>query len=169
MDSFHNKMSSLPRTSSITTEHTVLVNRDSSSSLGTKPLRVSVNLSNGNRILVPINGESTVAQLVAESARRATALNLPYDANEATLRSHDGSILFGEDSLQDVLDLAKHNDLYLGRAETQSSVSSSVSRICVSAVPRADHRWWYRSIRRQCRQSHNLPNCTYDGSLQVEP
>lgn len=120
-DLSYNSMSSPPRPSSITREQNVLVSRDSDTSLGTKPLRVSVNLSHGARILVPINGESTVAQLVTESARRAIALNLPYDPNEATLRSHDGSILFGEDSLKDVLDLAENPDLFLGRAETQPS------------------------------------------------
>lgn len=114
-------MSSPPRPSSITHEQIVLVSHDSDTSLGTKPLRVSVNLSNGARILVPINGESTVAQLVTESARRAISLNLPYDPNEATLRLHDGSILFGEDCLKDVLDLAENSDLFLGRAETQPS------------------------------------------------
>ena len=137
MDLFQNMMSSVPRPSSVTDEQTILVNRNSTSSLGAKLLRVRVNLSNGARILVPIDGESTVAQLVAESARRATALNLSYDTNEATLRSNDGSILFGEDSLKDVLDLAENPDLFLGRAETQASVLSSVGQICVQAVPRA--------------------------------
>ena len=72
-----------------------------------------------------------MTQLVAESARRATALKLSYNTNETTLRSNDGSILFGEDSLKDVLDLAGNPDLFLGRAEAQSSVPSSVGQICV--------------------------------------
>ena len=72
-----------------------------------------------------------MTQLVAESARRAMALNLSYDANEATLRSNDGSVLFGDDSLKDVLDLAENPNLFLGRAEAQSSVPSSVGQICV--------------------------------------
>ena len=127
MDSFHTPMSSLPRPLSITTEQTVLLNHDSNSSLRTKRLRVSVNLSNGARILVPITGESTVAQLVAESVRRATALNIPYEFNKATLRLHDGSILFGEDSLEGLLDLAEKPDLFLVRAQAQSSVPSPVS------------------------------------------
>ena len=104
-------------------------------------------------MLVPINGESTVAQLVAESVRRAIALNLPYDTDEATLRSHDGSILFGEDSLKDVLDVAENPDLFLGRAEIQSSVPSYVGQIRIQTVPRAYQRYWYRSVHRQCHQS----------------
>ena len=130
-DLFHETMSSLLRPPSVVDERTVLVDRDSSSSLGTKPLRVRVNLSNGARILVPVDGESTVTQLVAESARRAIALNLSYDTNEATLRSDDGSVLFGEDSLKDVLDLAENPNLFLGRVEAQSSLPSSVGQIRV--------------------------------------
>ena len=105
------------------------------SSLGTKPLCVSVTLSNGARILVPINENFTVVQLVAEAARRATAMNLLYDATEATLRSQDGSILFGEDSLKDILDLTETPQLLLGPADVHSYLSTSVGQIASELVP----------------------------------
>lgn len=112
-------------------QQTVLPDCRSTSSLGTNPTRVSVSLSNGARILIPISVESTVAQLVAESARRATAMNLPYDANDTVFRSHDGSILFDEDCLKDILDLAETPYLFLGRMKAKSARSASVSQICV--------------------------------------
>lgn len=132
MDSFQTLMPS-PSTAMSTPDdqQTVLPDCRSTSSLGKNPIRVSVSLSNGARILVPISGESTVAQLVAESARRATAMSLPYDANDTVFRSHDGSILFEEDCLKDILDLAESPHLFLGRIEAQSSRSASVSQICV--------------------------------------
>ena len=96
--------------------------------IGTNPVRIYVNLSNGARIVVPINAESTVGQLTAECTRRATVLNLPDAGSsvdkELVLRLPDGTILFGEDTLDDVLNLAEENTLYLGPALDVPSVSS---------------------------------------------
>ncbi|MCJ1357306.1 MAG: hypothetical protein MMC33_007302 [Icmadophila ericetorum] len=98
--------------------------------VGNNMIRIYVNLSNGARIVVPVDAESTVAQLTAECSRRATVLNLP-DAgsvdNELVLRLCDGTILFGEDNLADVLDLNEENTLYLGPAVDIPSISSMTS------------------------------------------
>lgn len=87
-------------------------------------MRVYVNLSSGARIIVPINATSTVSQLVAESTRRAAALNVHYDDNDTKLCLSDGSILFGEDMLEDVLDLAENDGFFLSSFEAQSQAPS---------------------------------------------
>lgn len=86
-------------------------------------MRAYVNLSSGARIVVPISATSTVAQLAAESTRRATALNVPYDDNDTNLYLDDGSLLFGEDILEDVLDLTENEGFFLGSFKTQSQES----------------------------------------------
>ena len=110
---------------------------------GTYPVRIYVNLSNGARIVVPINADSTVAQLTAECTRRATVLNLP-DAgssadHELVLRLSDGTILFGEDTLDDVLNLAEENTLYLGPALDAPSMSSVTQSPAQVRCPTLQH------------------------------
>ena len=108
---------------------------------GDRVVRAYVNLSSGARIVVPINATSTVAQLAAESTRRATALNVPYDDNDTNLYLSDGSLLFGEDILEDVLDLTENEGFFLGSFKTQSQESvETASLINVSlALDRVIH------------------------------
>jgi len=103
-----------------------------SSSSGIGLIRTHVILSNGARLVVPISGDATVGQLAAESTRRAVALNIPQSENDTVLYLSDGSILFGEDSLADVMDTSDDPTFFLGSMESLTSSSTALSRSAVS-------------------------------------
>lgn len=108
------------------------VNSSNRSLPGDKIVRVYVTLGSGARIVVLINAKFTVAQLVTESIRRATSLDLPYDARDTMLRLNDGSIVFEEDTVEDVLDLTGNDSFFLGPFQPQSQSSEVASLTAVS-------------------------------------
>jgi len=105
-----------------------------SSSSGVGLIRTSVILTGGPRLVIPISGDATVGQLVAESNRRAVALNLPRSENDTVLSLPDGSILFGEDSLADVMDTSDDPTFFLGSVESLTMSNSALSSSAVSLV-----------------------------------
>lgn len=145
-------------------------------------MRVYVTLSSGARIVVPINPKFTVAQLVAESIRRATALDLPHDDTDTILRLNDGSIVFGEDTLEDVLDLTGSDSFFLGPFQAQSQSSEIASLTAVSKSSDLMISWLTVVISFQHSQSQlrsfpsirilatgpKVQKSIYDGLLPVE-
>ena len=102
----------------------------SSSAIGL--IRTNVVLSSGARLVVPVSADATVGQLVAESTRRAVALNISQSENDTVLYLSDGSILFTEDSLADVIDTSNNPTLFLGSMESLTSSNTALSRSAVS-------------------------------------
>jgi hypothetical protein len=82
-------------------------------------IRVVVVLDSGAQVIVPISNAATSEQLRLEAVRRAVALNVPCSAGNSTLRvcGYNGPIIFGEDRVLDVLDLAQNHTFYLGPLE----------------------------------------------------
>ncbi|MCJ1478391.1 hypothetical protein MMC13_007071 [Lambiella insularis] len=93
-----------------------------------KTMRVHVHLCNGMRMIVPINVEVTVAQLIAETTRRVVAMNIPQNNHNNVLRLDDGSILFAEDKLADLLDLTQDHTFFLGPMEESLKMPMISSR-----------------------------------------
>ena len=80
-------------------------------------VRIFVRLRNGSKIVIPAALTWTVSQLHVEAVRRGAAMTLgvPCTIENTTLcvGGYDGAILWGEDKLSDVLDLAENYTFWL--------------------------------------------------------
>lgn len=92
-------------------------------------VRVIVVLPNGSKIVIPIGLTSTVSELQTEALRRATVLRLLFEPEGSVLHigSINGAIAFEEDLIEDVLDLADDNTLWLGSIQDSLNMISLVS------------------------------------------
>jgi len=79
-------------------------------------IRVFVRLTNGSRIIVPVAVGASVAQLHQEALRKATRIGVLGTVETTVLRTTgpDPTIIFGEDSLEDVLDVTEDQTFFLG-------------------------------------------------------
>lgn len=98
------------------------------SSINTR-IRAIVVLPNGSKIAIPIPASATILNLQAEALRRAKALRLPYAEDNTVLHlgARNGPIAFGEDLIEDVLDLATDNTFWLISLEETLQSASLVS------------------------------------------
>ena len=147
-------MSSFPRVVPTLNEPSISENRDGHASADAKPLRVSVNFSNGTRVLIPVKQDFTVSDLVTEAVRRAKALNLPCATDDVNLYSADGDILFGEDGLRDILFLEETPNLFLASQSPHFPVSPLVGRHGHQSMARANfglYRLVHRMVLRPLR------------------
>lgn len=92
-------------------------------------VRVIVVLPNGSKIVIPTSLTSTVSELQTEALRRAIVLRLPFEPEDSVLHigSINGAIAFEEDLIEDVLDLADDNTLWLSSIQDSLSAISLVS------------------------------------------
>jgi len=89
--------------------------------------RITVVLSPGVRVVIPIEPQCTNSELHAEAIRRAKQLKVPCDFDNTVLciGSPGGTIAFGEDLVLEVSDLAKESTFYLSLVEQCSSSTVS--------------------------------------------
>ena len=101
--------------------------RTSNESPATGRARVTVVLSTGAKVIIPIDPLCTNSELHAEAIRRAKGLNVPCNFENTVLciGSHGGAIVFGEDLVLEVSDLAEDNTFYLSPAD--QCIGSTVS------------------------------------------
>ncbi len=87
--------------------------------------RVFVQLNNGIKIIVPIPQTSAVQDLHAEALKRAARLGVTRTLENTLLQTTGESpvVLFGEDSLIEVLDLTENNTLFLRSVDTTTASS----------------------------------------------
>src|SRR5271154_4460193 len=97
--------------------------------------RVTVVLSTGAKVIIPIEPRCTSSELHAEAIRRAKRLKMPCDLDNTVLciGSPGGAIVFEEDLVLEISDLAEDNTFYLSSAEqcTGSIVSVLWSTLCM--------------------------------------
>jgi hypothetical protein len=109
--------------------------RASNDSPATGRARVTVVLSTGAKVIIPIEPLCTNSELHAEAIRRARQLKLPcnFDNTVLCIGSHGGAIAFGEDLVLEVSDLAEDNTFYLSSTDecTGSTVSLLWSTFCL--------------------------------------
>lgn len=91
-------------------------------------VRIIVVLPNGSKVVIPMEPTSKVSELEAETVRRATVLRLPFDPDSVLrLGSRTGAIAFGDDSIEDVLDLADNSTFWFSSIQNSSQAAGIVS------------------------------------------
>src|SRR5271154_953510 len=97
--------------------------------------RVTFVLSTGAKVIIPIEQRCTSSELHAEAIRRAKRLKIPcnFDNTVLCIGSPGGAIVFGEDLVLEISDLAEDNTFYLSPADqcTGSIVSVLWSTLCI--------------------------------------
>jgi hypothetical protein len=107
-----------------------------------RALRVYVQLSNGEKLLVPLPEHAKVHDLHAAALRRAASVGFIATLGDTVVRTSGSNpaTLFAEDSLQDFLDLTENNTFSL---EYQDKVSGLIPHglWCSDFVSRSSYRW----------------------------
>ncbi|PMD22611.1 hypothetical protein NA56DRAFT_644802 [Hyaloscypha hepaticicola] len=111
-----------PRSGSQGSEGSVFAHSSFSSS-SPDLARVFVQLNNGMKIIVPIPQTSVVQVLHAEALKRAARVGVTGTLENTLLQTTGKSpvVLFGEDSLIEVLDLTEDNTLFLRSVDTTTA------------------------------------------------
>jgi uncharacterized protein YegL len=92
--------------------------------------RVFVRLSNGMKIVVPVPQSSTVHGLHAQALLRAARFGVNGTLDNTLLQTIGKSptVLFGEDSLIEVLDLTEDNTFFLGPLDSPTAPAIHIER-----------------------------------------
>lgn len=85
-------------------------------------------LQNGRKIAVPISRTATVTELHVEAVRRASRAGILCNVDETLLEENGGTILFGDDLLEDLFDLMQRNKLHLALSSPQTQGLSELVR-----------------------------------------
>jgi len=106
----------------------ILSNHGAGASSRTK-VRITVGFVGGGNIDVAISPSTTVTTLQNEALHRATALGLPIPTGNQVIRSGVGqhTILFGDDLIEDCLDLSDAHVL-LGPANVGRSTTIKIAQ-----------------------------------------
>lgn len=85
-------------------------------------------LENGRKIAVPVSVTATVTELHVEAVRRASKAGVLCNVDETLLEEDGGTILFGDDLLEDLFDLTQRNTLHLALSGPQLQGHPNVVR-----------------------------------------
>lgn len=97
-------------------------------SMESRKAKFHVCLQNGRKIAVPISRTATVTELHVEAVRRASRAGILCNVDETLLEEDGGTILFGDDLLEDLFDLTQRNTLHLALSSPQTQGHSNVVR-----------------------------------------
>lgn len=97
-------------------------------SMESRKAKFHVCLSNGRKIAVPISRTATVTELHVEAVRRASRAGILCNVDETLLEEDGGTILFGDDLLEDLFDLTQMNTLHLELSSPPTQGHSDVVR-----------------------------------------
>lgn len=97
-------------------------------SMESRKAKFHVCLQNGRKIAVPISRTATVTELHVEAVRRASRAGILCNVDETLLEEDGGTILFGDDLLEDLFDLTQRNTLHLALSSPQTQGHSDVVR-----------------------------------------